>query len=71
MEFEVEGMTCAHCKRAVENAIAELPGVSEVQVDLKAGKVFLRGQVSEGALIRALQNEGYDARLVQPANQSA
>ena len=30
----VSGMSCEHCKRAVEKALAELPGVFHVHVDL-------------------------------------
>ena len=30
----VEGMSCAHCKSAVEKAVQSLPGVLSAQVDL-------------------------------------
>jgi copper chaperone CopZ len=69
LELEIEGMTCAHCLRAVEHAIAELPGVSEVRVDLKAGRALVAGQFSEDSIIRAVQNEGYEARAVHSADQ--
>jgi len=65
VEVSVDGMTCAHCQRAVQNAIAALPGVNEVQVDLRASKAIVHGCVEEEALIRAIRNEGYEARLTQ------
>jgi copper chaperone len=34
--FNVEGMSCNHCKMSVTNAVGELPGVSNVIVDLEA-----------------------------------
>jgi copper chaperone len=65
VEVSVEGMTCAHCQRAVQNAIAALPGVNEVHVDLRANKAIVHGRVEEEALIRAIRNEGYEAHLTQ------
>ncbi|MCG2729075.1 MAG: cation transporter [Acetobacterium sp.] len=32
--LNVEGMSCAHCERAVKNAVGELDGVESVIVDL-------------------------------------
>nr|WP_320025404.1 cation transporter [uncultured Acetobacterium sp.] len=32
--LNVEGMSCAHCERAVKNAVGELDGVESVMVDL-------------------------------------
>ncbi|HMK66174.1 MAG TPA: cation transporter, partial [Thermodesulfobacteriota bacterium] len=31
--LNVEGMKCMHCKMAVEKALKEVPGVTEVKVD--------------------------------------
>lgn len=33
----VAGMTCGHCVNAVSSELTEVPGVSEVSVDLVAG----------------------------------
>jgi copper chaperone CopZ len=35
--FPVVGMTCGHCVQAVTSEFKELPGVTEVAVDLVAG----------------------------------
>ncbi|HEY5555984.1 cation transporter [Acetobacterium sp.] len=32
--LNVEGMSCAHCEKAVKNAVGELDGVESVTVDL-------------------------------------
>ena len=37
--YDVKGMTCGHCVKAVSDAFAELPGVNDVAVDLDRGKV--------------------------------
>jgi hypothetical protein len=38
-------------------------------VDLKSGRAVIEGDFSEEAVVRALQNEGYEARLVHPEDQ--
>jgi copper chaperone len=38
-EIKVKGMSCAHCVSAMTKAMASLPGVSHVQVDLASGRV--------------------------------
>lgn len=32
----IEGMSCSHCKNAVEKAVRSLPGVNFAEVDLAA-----------------------------------
>jgi len=38
-EIKVKGMSCAHCVAAMTKAMASLPGVSNVKVDLASGRV--------------------------------
>ena len=37
--FQVTGMTCEHCRRAVKQEIGLVPGVERVDVDLASGTV--------------------------------
>lgn len=37
-QLEIRGLTCNHCVASVSEEIAELAGVSTVEVDLNAGK---------------------------------
>jgi copper chaperone len=37
--FQVTGMTCDHCQRAVTEQISRIPGVRAVTVDLATGSV--------------------------------
>ena len=37
-EIKVKGMSCEHCVAAVTKAVAGLPGVSNVEVDLASGR---------------------------------
>jgi copper chaperone len=60
--LKVAGMTCNHCKMAVEGALQELPGVAKATVDLDKGEVsveFTR-TVSREALAEAIDEAGYE-----------
>jgi uncharacterized membrane protein YraQ (UPF0718 family)/copper chaperone CopZ len=41
--IHVGGMTCNHCKENVQNSIKSNRGVEEVEVDLKTGRVNIKG----------------------------
>jgi copper chaperone len=57
MRLQVDGMTCAHCERAVQAAVAALGGTA--RVDLAAGTVDVDGVDDIDAVRRALAEEGY------------
>lgn len=62
-EFEVSGMTCAHCVRAVTEAIRGVDAAAQVAVDLPAGRVTVRdGTASPEQVVQALAAEGYPAQ---------
>lgn len=62
MEITVKGMTCGHCAAAVTKALEELPGVSQVQVDLTSGRVTFANAdpIPPEELARAIKNAGYE-----------
>lgn len=37
VEIGVQGMTCGHCVRSVDEELRALPGVTDVQVELVSG----------------------------------
>ena len=43
IELKVSGMTCAHCEKAVHDALAGVDGVSSVQVDRNSGTASVAG----------------------------
>ncbi len=60
--FSITGMSCQNCVRHVREAIAALPGVLSVDVDLAAGTARVEHtELDEAALIAALDDEGYGA----------
>src|SRR5512143_2901388 len=61
----VQGMTCASCVARVERALARVPGVATVEVNLASerGRVARwRGRAPTAELIAALRRAGYDGR---------
>ncbi|MHC5350067.1 heavy-metal-associated domain-containing protein [Metapseudomonas furukawaii] len=62
IELRVEGMSCDSCVRHVNAALASVAGVTEVSVDLAAGRVRVGGDADARSLLAALQDAGYPAR---------
>jgi copper chaperone len=61
--LRVEGMSCAHCERAVKTAVGALEGVANVAVDLEGKRVTVEFDAAKAGLegIRAaIEEEGYD-----------
>ncbi|NMB24788.1 MAG: heavy-metal-associated domain-containing protein [Firmicutes bacterium] len=61
--FRVQGMQCAHCKKAVEAMVGKLSGVESVDADIEAGTVTVKynaEQVDTEAIEGAIAGAGYD-----------
>lgn len=58
----IEGMSCMHCVNHVKNALEEITGGGEVNVDLqgKNAVVELRQDVTDQVLKEAIEEAGYD-----------
>ena len=60
-QFNVQGMTCGHCARAVTQAITAQDPAAEVRIDLAAGKVETNTQLPPERIIQLIAEEGYSA----------
>ena len=61
--LKVEGMSCNHCKEAVERALKKLPGVKDAVVDLgekTATVTYEEEAVSVDQMKEAVEDQGYD-----------
>ncbi|PKR78062.1 copper-binding protein [Halalkalibacillus sediminis] len=61
--LSVSGMTCGHCKSAVQDALKNLSGVTSVEVHLDSGKVdvvYDDALVSKEDMEEAIEEQGYD-----------
>jgi copper chaperone len=59
--FNVKGMSCGHCVRAITQAVQALDATADVQVDLGAGEVRVASRLDEPAILAAIREEGYEA----------
>lgn len=60
--FRVEGMSCAHCKAAVESELNVLPGVERSSADFERGTVELaydEERVTAEDIRSAVEEAGY------------
>ena len=57
--FDVEGMSCNHCAKAVTQAVQRLDPQAQVLVDLSGKKVTIESSQSRDALAQAIADEGY------------
>ncbi len=65
LALRIEGMTCQHCVRAVNEALTELPGVTVERVEIGKASVALDGtRVVPAQVIDAVQDAGYAAHVV-------
>ena len=61
--LSIRGMTCGHCKAAVEQALRALEGVSGAEVDLASGSAVVRCDESHAGrddFRRAVEEAGYE-----------
>jgi copper chaperone len=58
-QFDVQGMTCNHCARAVTEAVRRIDAAATVEVDLAAGRVAVESSVPRERLAAAIREEGY------------
>jgi copper ion binding protein len=59
--FQVEGMTCDHCRDAVTTEVSAVPGVQAVAVDVEAGTVTVSADqpVEKSDIAAAVDEAGY------------
>jgi copper chaperone len=58
--FQVQGMTCGHCERAVTQAVQSVDPQATVTIDRPAGKVEVQSAQPREAIARAIAEEGYE-----------
>ncbi|TDC76710.1 copper chaperone [Micromonospora sp. KC606] len=60
--YQVQGMTCGHCVNSVSTEVGAIPGVTDVQVDLAAGRVTVTSEspLDTESVRAAVDEAGYD-----------
>ncbi len=57
--FQVQGMTCGHCEKSVQQAIRQIDPTAQVQIDRSQGRVAVSSEVAADTLKTAIREEGY------------
>lgn len=58
-QFQVAGMNCGHCVRAVEQAVQGIDPQAQVTVELSQGQVQVQSAQPREALAAAIADAGY------------
>lgn len=61
--LKIGGMTCMNCVKAIENVLADMDGVSGIEVDLSSGRLELDYQVGitgPEEIAESIEDGGYD-----------
>ncbi|MBS0338891.1 MAG: heavy-metal-associated domain-containing protein [Proteobacteria bacterium] len=58
-QFQVAGMSCGHCVRAVEEAVQGVDPAAQVKVELAQGQVQVESAQPREAVAAAIAEAGY------------
>ena len=63
--YTVTGMTCSHCVASVTEEVSEIPGVSDVAVDLDSGRLTVTSAepVDPQLVTDAVTEAGYEVTV--------
>ncbi|WP_213942109.1 cation transporter [Pseudomonas sp. dw_612] len=61
--FNVQGMSCGHCVKAITQALQARDPAASVRVDLAAKEVGVESALTTEQVIAAITEEGYDAKV--------
>ena len=65
VDLDIKGMSCGHCVKAVQGALAAVPGVAVKDVRIGHATVEVDGGATASeALVSAVDDAGYEATVV-------
>ena len=62
--YSVPGISCDHCKHAIETAVGAVDAVDSVEVDVAGRTVAVAGAAPDDAIRAAIDEAGYDVESV-------
>lgn len=66
--YTVPGISCGHCKMAIEGEVGRLANVDSVNVDVETKLVAVTGGATEEAVRAAIDEAGYEVESVSTAD---
>jgi copper chaperone len=64
-KIKIEGMSCNHCKMAVEKTLSNIEGIDSFSVDLEKGEALLTGNPDLKIVIDEINKLGYRATIAE------
>ena len=58
--YFVPGISCGHCKAAIESELSDVQGVVSASVDIEARTVAVTGDATDEAVRAAIDEAGYE-----------
>jgi copper chaperone CopZ len=58
--YSVPGISCGHCKNAIEGELSPLDSVESALVDIDAKTVTVTGEITEADVRAAVDEAGYE-----------
>ena len=65
MKIKIDGMSCNHCKMAIEKTLSKISSVKTYEVDLEKGEANITGNPDLNLVIRKINKLGYKATLAE------
>jgi copper chaperone CopZ len=59
--YRVPGISCGHCKSAIESEVSSLDGIESVVVDIERREVAVIGIAADDVVRAAIVEAGYEA----------
>jgi copper chaperone len=60
LELSLQGMSCGHCVKAVQSALASVSGIAKAEVAVGSASLsFDEAVVSREDIVKAIQEEGF------------
>ncbi len=62
-QFQVTGMSCSHCEKAVSTGVGQISGVEAVEVSAASGRLVVTSSapIDEAQVAAAVEEAGYQA----------
>ncbi|WP_419174892.1 heavy-metal-associated domain-containing protein [Desulfosediminicola sp.] len=57
---KIKGMSCNHCVNSVREALAKIPDIKDITIDLEAGEAKYAGEVDPESVKQAIAAIGFE-----------
>ncbi|PBI98952.1 Copper-exporting P-type ATPase A [Pseudomonas ogarae] len=61
--FNVQGMSCGHCVKAITQAVQAKDPAADVRIDLGTKTVQVQSSLPADAVVEVIKEEGYEATV--------